>query len=243
MARYLAEFIDECTDLWELLVPPVPTPEEKIADARALLHDQKNAMMIERWQIQAELKKAEAAIKKATPTRDVTEIEYAVTQKVQALQRRADWDERHQDALYTQQNLSRVHDDMTLTNATLSVMAAVNAQAPEPARATQVLTRYQLQSQQTDLINQMVREVMEQRREDQAEARAEKRGETDKEVERLTQRALQQANHQLMNKLEPVNSRVLSPSIIEGSNLQLRQKNQEVLRRTDLFLAQGEPGK
>ena len=235
----LRAFVEEIQDWWDLLIPPVATPEEKIADALAIAQDSKNDLMIERWKTQANLRRADAAVKKACSTRDPEEIRYAVKQKVSALQTRADLDYREEDLRAREQNLRRMADNSAMTKATLDVIAAVNQKTPDPVYATQTLTRFQLTSMQEDTINAMVNDALEQRREEQDDARAEKQGETDSEVERLTQRYLQQVNQQLLSELPMVNSRVIPPSVMEGTKGQLKTRNKEGLQRTDKFLAQG----
>ena len=54
--------IEEVQDWWDLLMPPVATPDEKIADALALAHDAKNDLMVERWKTRADLKRADAEL-------------------------------------------------------------------------------------------------------------------------------------------------------------------------------------
>lgn len=232
--------LEKAGALWDDLFPPVRTPEEVIADEQDGLRDQQNAMMLEKWAIEAEMRRANAALRKAAPSRDVAEIRYAATEKVGALQRRADWTERRNDLLYTQQNLTRMAGDAACTNATLNVMAAVNATTVDPLRATRILTQYQMQTQQSDMINELVRETMEQRREEQAEARAEKDGgAVAEQVEKLTQQGVQHGNQLLLNSMPPINARVLSPGLLTGSKSEMREQVRDGQRRTDAFLAEG----
>jgi hypothetical protein len=235
-------FVEKAERLWDDLFPPVRTPEEVIADEQAGLRDQQNAMMREKWAIEAEMRRADAALKKAAPTRDVDEIRYAATQKVAALQRRADWTEQHNDLVYTQQNLTRMHGDAACTNATLNVMAAVNATSVDALKATRILTHYQMQTQRSDMINELVRETLEQRREEREEARAEKNGAAGEQIERLTQQGVQHGNQLLMHSMPPISGGVLSPGLLAGSKREMREQVREGQRRTDAFLAEGGHG-
>jgi len=235
----MAFLVEHAVDMWETLFPPVRTPEEVIEDEQGKLNEQENRLLREKWSIEADIRRADAALRKAAPKRDIDEIRYAATVKVDALQRRADWTERHNDLVYTQQNLTRMQGDSACTTATLNVMAAVNAQTVDSAKAMQTLQQYQMQSQRSDLINQVVRETMEMRREELAEARAEKNGEADEKVEKLTQQKMRESDQLLLHSMPPINSRVLSPGILAGSKVEMRQKVREGQLRTDAFLAEG----
>lgn len=229
--------LDTMKSFWYDLFPPVRTPEEVMEDEQERLADQQNRMVMERWQIDAESRRADHALKKAAETRHEEEIRYAATRKVALIQRRQDWTERADDLLYTQQNLTRMQDDSLCTTATLNMMNACNATAVDPVRATRTLSEYQMRSQQAALVNELVREAMETRREEQAEARAEKNGSTEAAIARVEQQTRQQGNQLLLHSLPPINSQVLSPGLMSGSKQQLQEQVREGQRRTDAFLA------